>query len=183
MDRHVRDLAELVAIPSISTDPDHAGDVARAIDWVARRLRRAGIEHVDVWKTSHHPAVYGRWDAAPGAPTVLIYGHADVQPPDPIELWKSPPFELTERDGRWYARGISDDKASMLLPILAAESCFAAHTPPPVNLRFLIEAEEEIGSPSIATLLKEHRDQLACDLVLSADGGMWRADSPCVRAA
>jgi acetylornithine deacetylase/succinyl-diaminopimelate desuccinylase-like protein len=176
--RYARELAAFVAIPSISTDPAHAGDVRRASDWVADRLRRAGPIHVETWETPRHAAVFGSWNASPQAPTVLIYGHCDVQPPDPLAAWQSPPFTLTERNGRWYGRGVSDDKASMLIPILAAEACFAAGEPPPVNLRFLFEAEEEIGSPSLTALVRERRHALACDVVLSADGGMWRAERP-----
>ncbi len=179
-DRYFRELAEFVAIPSISTDPAHAADVRRAIEWVAARLRAAGEIDVRIWETPRHPAVYGRWDGAPGAPTVLVYGHADVQPPDPLDAWRSPPFVLTERGGRMYGRGVSDDKASMLLPILAAEAFFASGSRPPVNLRFLFEAEEEIGSPSLSALLRDRRAALACDVVLSADGGMWRAETPSV---
>jgi acetylornithine deacetylase/succinyl-diaminopimelate desuccinylase-like protein len=154
--------------------------VRRAAEWVAARLRRAGDVEVEVWETPRHPAVYGRWNGAPGAPTVLVYGHMDVQPPDPIEAWDSPPFVLTERNGRLYGRGVSDDKASMLLPILAAEAFFAAGQRPPVNLRFLFEAEEEIGSPDLPGLVRARRDALACDVALSADGGMWRADVPSI---
>ncbi len=176
--RYFRELAELVAIPSVSTDPARAADVRRAADWVAARLAAAGDFHVEVWETPRHPAVYARFDGAPGAPTVLVYGHVDVQPPDPLEAWDSPPFVLTERNGRLYGRGVSDDKASMLLPILAAEACFAAGGRPPVNLRFLVEAEEEIGSPSLPALVRARRDALACDVAISADGGMWRAETP-----
>ncbi len=176
--RFVDELAEFVAIPSVSTDPDHTEDVRRASDWVAARLKRAGPVHVETWKTPRHPAVFGRWDGAPGAPTVLVYGHCDVQPADPIAAWDSPPFVLTPRDGRWYGRGVSDDKASMLIPILAAEACFADGGRPPVTLKFLVEAEEEIGSPSLPALVRERRDELACDVALSADGGMWRAERP-----
>jgi len=176
--RYFRELADFVSIPSISTDPRHAGDVRHAVDWVAVRLGRAGPVEVEVWDTPRHPAVYGRWDGVPGAPTVLIYGHVDVQPPDPIERWNSPPFVLTQRDGRLYGRGVSDDKASMLLPILAAEAFFAAGGRPPVNLRFLFEAEEEIGSPSLPGLVRARRDALGCDVALSADGGMWRPEAP-----
>ena len=178
--RYFRELAELVAIPSVSTDPAHAWDVRRAADWVAARLRRAGDIDVEVWETPRHPAVFGRWSGAPGAPTVLVYGHFDVQPADPIEAWDSPPFVLTERNGRLYGRGVSDDKASMLLPILAAEAFFAAGQRPPVNLRFLFESEEEIGSPDLPALVHARRDALACDVALSADGGMWRADVPSI---
>lgn len=176
--RYLDELAEFVGIPSVSTDPAHAVDVVRASQWVRDRLANVGPIHVETWNTSRHPAVFGRWDGAPGAPTVLVYGHCDVQPADPIEAWHSPPFTLTERSGRLYGRGVSDDKASMLIPILAAEACFADGRRPPVNLRFLFEAEEEIGSPSLAGLVREHREELACDVALSADGGMWRADRP-----
>ena len=170
-------LAEFVSIPSVSTDPAHAGDVRRAADWVAGRLRGAGPMDVEVVETAGHPAVLARWDGAEGAPTVLVYGHMDVQPPDPLDAWASPPFELSERDGRWYARGISDDKASMLIPILVAEAFFR-HGAPPVNLRLLFEAEEEVGSPHLPDLVRERSEALGCDVVLSADGGMWRADVP-----
>ena len=177
---YLRDLAEFVAIPSVSTDPAHQSDVQRAADWVAQRLRKAGPIEVERWETPHHPAVFGSWNGAPGAPTVLVYGHMDVQPPDPIELWHSPPFTLTARNGRLYGRGVSDDKASMLLPILAAEAFFLAGEKPPVNLRLLFEAEEEIGSVNLPLLVRERRDALACDVVLSADGGMWRPEIPSI---
>lgn len=178
--QYLGELAALVAIPSISTDPAHEGDVRRAVEWVAARLRRAGLPEVQIWETPRHPAVYGRWDGAPGAPTVLVYGHVDVQPADPIDAWRTPPFVLTERNGRLYGRGVSDDKASMLQPILAAEAFFATGHHPPVNLRFLVEAEEEIGSPSLPDLVRARADDLACDVVVSADGGMWRAEAPCI---
>lgn len=179
-ERYLRELAEFVSIPSVSTDPDLAGEVRRAAAWVASRLERAGrgAIAVETWETPRHPAVFGRYDANHEAPTVLVYGHMDVQPPDPLDAWDSPPFSLTERDGRLYGRGVSDDKASMLLPILVAEAFFEGGTRPPVNLRFLFEAEEEIGSPSLEALVMQKRGELACDLVLSADGGMWRVDAP-----
>ncbi len=179
-DSYLRDLAEFVAIPSVSTDPAHQSDVQRAAEWVAQRLRKAGPIEVEKWETPHHPAVFGNWNGAPGAPTILVYGHMDVQSPDPIELWHSPPFTLTTRNGRLYGRGVSDDKASMLLPILAAEAFFLAGEKPPVNLRFIFEAEEEIGSIDLPELVRERRDALACDVVLSADGGMWRPEKPSI---
>ncbi len=171
-------VARLVAIPSVSTDPAHAEDVRAAAETVAGWLREAGPLEVEILATEGHPAVLARWDGAPeGAPTVLVYGHMDVQPPDPLEAWTSPPFELTHRDGRWYGRGVSDDKASMTIPICVAEAFFA-HGAPPVNLRFLFEAEEEVGSPNLPAVVRAHAERLACDVVLSADGGMWRADLP-----
>jgi len=178
--RYLHELAEFVGIPSVSTDPAHVADVRRAADWVASRLRTAGPIDVETWETPRHPVVFGRWNDAPGAPTVLIYGHTDVQPAEPVELWHSPPFVLTERNGRLYGRGVSDDKASMLLPILAAEGFFLAGEKPPVNLRFLFEAEEEIGSVDLPDLVRARRDALACDVVLSADGGMWRPEAPSI---
>jgi len=176
--RALEELAEFVAIPSVSTDPAHAADVRRAVEWVASRIRRAGAAEVAIWETPRHPAVFARWDGPPGAPTLLVYGHADVQPPDPVDAWHSPPFVLTERNGRLYGRGVSDDKASMLQPILAADAFVRAGGRTPVNLRMLIEAEEEIGSPSLPALVRERRGALACDVALSADGGMWRAERP-----
>lgn len=176
---HVAALRTFVSIPSVSTDPAHADDVRRAADWVADRLERAGPLDVEIVETGGHPAVLASWDGAPAAPTVLIYGHMDVQPPDPLDAWASDPFTLSEREGRWYARGISDDKASMLIPILVAEAYFR-HGDPPLNLRFLFEAEEEVGSPHLPALVQARAAALACDVVLSADGGMWRADLPSI---
>lgn len=178
--RYLRELAELVAIPSVSTDPEHAADVRRAVEWVAQRLGKAGPIDVETWETPRHPAVFARWDGAPGAPTILIYGHVDVQPADPVDLWDSPPFVLTERNGRLYGRGVSDDKASLLLPVLAAEAFFLAGEKPPVNLRFLFEAEEEIGSVDLPQLVRARRQELDCEVVFSADGGMWRAEAPSI---
>ena len=178
--RYFQELAEFVAIPSISTDPARAGDVRRAAEWVKARLARTGDIDVELWETERHPAVFGRWNKASGAPIVLVYGHVDVQPPDPIDRWESPPFTLTDRNGRLYGRGVSDDKASMLLPILAAEAFFTSGQVPPVNLRFLFEAEEEIGSVDLPALVRDRRRALACDVAVSADGGMWRADVPSI---
>jgi len=183
--RYLDELSEFVAIPSVSTDPARAEDVRRAVAWVEARLARAGHGAIDVevWQTPRHPAVFGSYDGAGDAPTVLVYGHLDVQPPEPLDAWASPPFTLTERDGRLYGRGVSDDKASMLLPVLAAEAFFEAGEQPPVNLRFLFEAEEEIGSPHLGALVESRRQALACDLALSADGGMWRAEAPSITLA
>ncbi len=178
--QYLSELAEFVSIPSVSTDPARAADVRRAAEWVAARLRKAGPIEVETWETPRHPVVFGRWNGAPGAPTVLIYGHVDVQPAEPLDRWLSPPFVLTARDGRLYGRGVSDDKASMLQPILAAEAYFLSGEKPPVNLRFLFEAEEEIGSVDLPAVVRARRDALACDVVFSADGGMWRPETPSI---
>ena len=128
--------------------------------------------------TSGNPVVYGEWLGAPGALTALVYGHYDVQPPDPLDRWHSPPFVPTIREGRLYARGVSDDKGPMLIPIKVAEAFFAAAGALPLNVKFMFEGEEEIGSPSLDAFIRDHKELLAADFVISADGAMWRIDEP-----
>jgi acetylornithine deacetylase/succinyl-diaminopimelate desuccinylase-like protein len=179
----VDELKAFCAISSVSTDPAHRSDIRAAAAWVAGRLGRAGLEHVDIIETGGHPAVVADWLHAPGAPTILVYGHYDVQPPDPLDKWISPPFEPTIRDDRLYARGASDDKGPLLIPILVAEAFLAERRTLPINLKFLIEGEEEIGSPRFADTVARLQDRLACDLVVSADGAMWRPDLPSLTIA
>lgn len=171
-------LVEFASIPSVSTDPAHAADMQAAARWVADRLRAAGPFRVEIMPTAGNPVVYGEWLGAPGRPTVLVYGHYDVQPEDPIEKWISPPFAPTLRDGRLYARGVSDDKGPMLIPIEVARSFFAVAGALPVNVKCMFEGEEEIGSPSLDGFIRDHKALLAADAVLSADGAMWRIDEP-----
>ncbi len=171
-------LKELAAIPSVSTDPAHAADLKAAAAWVAARLTAAGPFTVRIMPTPGASVVYAEWLGAPGAPTVLIYGHYDVQPEDPIEKWQSPPFEPTLRDGRLYARGISDDKAPMFIPIKVAEAFFQTQQRLPLNVKFMIEGEEEIGSKHLEAFVAGHKAMLAADVVISADGAMWRIDEP-----
>jgi acetylornithine deacetylase/succinyl-diaminopimelate desuccinylase-like protein len=183
---HDRILARLVSfaeIPSISTDPAHASDIARAAQWVAGEVAAAGPFTVRTLPTGGHPVVYAEWLGAPGQPTVLVYGHYDVQPPDPLDKWVSPPFTPTLRDGRLYARGVSDDKAPMLIPIAVAAAFFAVEHRLPVNVKFLFEGEEEIGSAHLEAFVRAHRAQLAADVVISADGAMWRASEPSLTVA
>jgi acetylornithine deacetylase/succinyl-diaminopimelate desuccinylase-like protein len=182
-DRILGELVELAAIPSISTDPAHAADVDAAAAWVAAKLAAAGPLAVRTIPTPGSSIVYAEWLGAPGAPTVLIYGHYDVQPPDPLELWQSPPFEPTLRDGRLYARGASDDKGPMLIAIKVAEAFFATEGRLPINVKFMIEGEEETGSPNLEPFVGAHREMLAADVVISADGGMWRIDEPSLTVA
>ncbi len=177
-DRVLTELVEFASIPSVSTDPAHAADVAAATRWVAGKLASAGPISVRTIETSGNPVVYGEWLGAPAALTVLVYGHYDVQPPDPLEKWHSPPFTPTIRDGRLYARGVSDDKGPMLIPIKVAEAFFAAAGALPVNVKFMFEGEEEIGSPSLDAFIRDHKALLAADFVISADGAMWRVDEP-----
>jgi acetylornithine deacetylase/succinyl-diaminopimelate desuccinylase-like protein len=177
-DRFLNELLDFLRIPSVSALPEHAGDVARAADWVANRLRAAGVEGVRVLPTGGHPVVYGEWLHAPGKPTVLIYGHFDTQPADPYNLWTSPPFEPAVRDGKVYARGATDDKGNMFTPILATEALLKSEGALPVNLKFFFEGQEEIGSPQIPDFVAAHHDLLACDLALSSDGGQWSETEP-----
>ena len=182
-DRILAELVEFAAIPSISTDPAHAPDLRAAAEWVAAKLAAAGPLTVNVMPTPGASVVYAGWQGAPGAPTVLVYGHYDVQPVDPVDLWQSPPFEPTLRDGQLYARGVSDDKGPLLIPIKVAEAYFAAAGRLPVNLKFLIEGEEEIGSRHLEAFVAQHRDLLAADVIVSADGAMWRIDEPSLTVA
>jgi acetylornithine deacetylase/succinyl-diaminopimelate desuccinylase-like protein len=180
---HARILAQLVefaAIPSVSTDPAHAADLHAAAAWVAAQLSAAGPFTVRVMPTPGASVVYAEWLRAPDAPTALIYGHYDVQPEDPVDKWVSPPFAPTLRDGRLYARGVSDDKGPLLIPIKVAQAFFAERGRLPLNLKFLIEGEEEIGSRHLEAFIAEHKDMLAADFVLSADGAMWRPDEPSI---
>src|SRR5262245_28666244 len=177
-ERSLDELKELLRIPSISALPAHKSDVKRAAEWVAGRLKRAGLESVQIIPTSGHPVVLAEWLHAPGKCTVLIYGHFDVQPADPLDLWKSPPFEPEIRDGRIYARGASDMKANLLISILAVESLLQGGSQLPVNIKFLLEGQEEIGSPQLPEVVAANRPLLACDLVLSADGGQWSDVQP-----
>lgn len=178
-DRFVDELLELIRIPSISALPEHAGDMHTAAEWVAGRLQAAGAENVAVMATGGHPAVYGDWlHAGADKPTILLYGHYDVQPVDPLDLWELPPFEPAIREDRIYARGASDDKGGMITPILAVETLLKTEGRLPVNVKFCFEGQEEIGSPQMDGFLAEHKELFACDLVLSADGLLWDADRP-----
>lgn len=177
---HLAELAEFLRIPSISTLSAHRSDMERAADWVAHQLRAIGMANVRIAPTAGNPVVLGEWLEAPHAPTILVYGHYDVQPPDPLSKWDSPPFEPTYRDGRIYARGVSDDKAPLFIAIKAAQAHLAMEGRLPLNIKFLFEGEEEVGSPNLRPFVEEHRAALACDLVVSADGAMWRPTEPSI---
>ena len=179
-DRMVEELLEFLRIPSVSTDPTQRAGVDAAASWVASQLQRAGPLRVEILATAGHPVVYGEWLGAPGKPTLLVYGHYDVQPPDPIEVWQTPPFEPRLEGDRIYARGVSDDKGPMFIPIKVAEAYFSTRGALPVNLKFLFEGEEEVGSPSLDAFISDHAEMLRADYALSADGAMWRIDKPSV---
>ncbi len=177
--RFLNELKDLLRIPSISTLPDHKQDVERAAQFVAADLKRIGIENVALIPTAGHPLVYGDWLHAPGKPTVLCYGHYDVQPPDPLDEWHSPPFEPAERDGNIYARGAVDDKGQMYMHLKAVEALMKTGKGKlPLNLRFLIEGEEEVGGEGIANYVREHPERLKADCALVSDTEMFAPDLP-----
>ena len=182
-DRFVEEYLEFLRFPSISALPEHAGDVQDAAAWVANRLQQAGLEHAEVMQTGGHPVVYGDWLHAPGQPTVLIYGHLDVQPVDPLELWDHPPFEPRRTNDRVSARGASDSKGNMFPTIVALEGLLQSEGRLPVNVKLCYEGQEEIGSPQISDFLARHREKFACDVAVSSDGGQFDAEQPSLTVA
>jgi acetylornithine deacetylase/succinyl-diaminopimelate desuccinylase-like protein len=176
--RLLEELKTFLRIPSVSTLPEHKGDVERAAKFTADALHSAGMENVEIIPTPGHPLVYADWLNAPGKPTVLLYGHYDVQPPDPLELWKTPPFEPTVRDGNLYARGSADDKGQFYMHIKAVEALQAIHGKLPVNVKFLIEGEEEIGGKSIAKFVEENPGKLKADVALVSDTALYAEGIP-----
>jgi acetylornithine deacetylase/succinyl-diaminopimelate desuccinylase-like protein len=178
-EQHLSELLDFLRIPSVSTDPDRQGDVRRAAEFVAARLGELGLE-VKLLETAGHPAVFASSGEDEGLPTVLVYGHYDVQPPDPLEEWTSPPFEPLVKDGRIVARGASDDKGQVYAHVKAVESLLACRGALPVNVKFLIEGEEEIGSANLGPLVEEHQDLLAADVILISDGAMIAPGTPTI---
>jgi acetylornithine deacetylase/succinyl-diaminopimelate desuccinylase-like protein len=187
--RFLDELKDLLRIPSISTLLEHNGDTRHAAETLAAEMKRIGLEHVRLIETAHggsagHPLVYGDWLHAAGKPTVLCYGHYDVQPPDPLEEWLTPPFEPTERDGNLYARGAVDDKGQMYMHLKALESLFQAAENGtgkgklPVNVRVILEGEEEVGGEGIAEFVREHAEELKADFALVSDTEMFAAELP-----
>jgi len=179
-ERHLEELKDFIRIPSVSAKTEHRGDVRRAAEWLVERLLEVGVQSAELHPTAGHPIVVGEWRGAPGAPTLLVYGHYDVQPPEPIAEWSSPPFEPEVRDGKLYGRGSVDDKGQLFLYLKAVEAHVAARGTLPVNLVFLIEGEEEIGSPHLEAFLVENRERLACDAVLISDTGMFAPGLPSI---
>ncbi|MFA6165027.1 MAG: dipeptidase [Gemmatimonadaceae bacterium] len=182
-ERILGELIEFASIPSVSTDPAHADDIRAAAQWVADRLAAAGPLDVRTIVTTGNPVVYGEWLGAPGKLTVLVYGHYDVQPADPVEKWLTPPFSPTVHGRRLYARGVSDDKGPSLIAIKVAEAFFAVTGALPINVKFMFEGEEEIGSPSLDGFIAANKELLKADLVISADGAMWRPSEPSLTVA
>src|SRR5687767_5924594 len=180
-DDAIRDeLYEFLRIPSVSARSEHKGDVASAAAWVATAMRDAGLE-TEIHETAGHPIVLGEWrGAGADAPTVLVYGHYDVQPAEPLELWQSPPFEPTVRDGRIYARGSVDDKGQLFLHIKALQAIHATRGSLPTNVLFLTEGEEEVGSEHLSAFVEANAKRLACDAVIISDSAMFAPGIPSI---
>lgn len=177
--RFVDELLDFVRIPSVSAKPENIPDVQRAAAWVAARLTAAGAEHAEVLPTAGHPVVCADWlHAGADKPTLLIYGHFDVQPAEPFDLWTTPPFQPEIRDGKVWGRGASDDKGGMLIPVLAFEAMLRTQGRLPVNVRFFFEGQEEIGSPDLPPFVAAHADRLQADMIFSADGLQWAPGQP-----
>jgi len=170
-------------LPSVSTDPAFSSDIRRTAEFTASQLEKAGFPSVEIIETEGHPSIIGEWCDVPDAPTILIYGHYDVQPPDPLEKWNSSPFEPVICDDRLYARGVSDDKGPLSIPIEVVAAFHEVRGELPINIKIIIEGEEESGSPNFAGTVERLKDRLSCDLVISADGAMWRADLPSMTVA
>jgi len=179
-ERSLEELNDWLRIPSISAKSEHREDTARAAEWLAGRMREVGLQTVDVVATAGNPVVVGEWRGAEGAPTLLVYGHYDVQPPEPLDEWNSPPFEPVVKDGRIYARGSVDDKGQVYLHLKAVEAHLAENGSLPVNVVFLVEGEEEVGSPNLGAFLQEHVERLRCDAVMISDTTMFAPGLPSI---
>lgn len=176
----VAELEDLLRIPSISTDPAYKADVRRCATWLADHLRALGMGHVELFETDGHPILYAHHHVADDRPTVLVYGHYDVQPPDPLDLWETPPFEPTRRGQTLYARGASDDKGQLFMHVKAVEAYLKTGTPLPVNLKFLVEGEEESGSVHLEPFIESHRALLAADVVVISDTALFAPGVPSI---
>lgn len=179
-DRYLSELKEFLAIPSVSSQKNHDADVRRCAQWVADQMTTIGMQKAQIMETPGHPIVYSEWTGAPGKPTVLFYGHYDVQPVDPLNLWTSPPFEATIRGDNLYARGSADDKGQIFIHFKAIEACMKNLGSLPINLKMIIEGEEEVGSENLETFVKQNKELLKADLVLISDSSMFAKGVPSV---
>jgi acetylornithine deacetylase/succinyl-diaminopimelate desuccinylase-like protein len=179
-DRYLDELKAFLAIPSISALPEHAKDVRACAEWAVAEMSRIGLQQVRLIETPGHPVVYGEWLGAEGAPTILFYGHYDVQPVDPLELWESPPFEATVRDGEIYARGSADDKGQVFMHFKAIEAHLKQNGKLPVNMKIILEGEEEVGSAHLDDFIREHKAELAADVVVISDSTMFDRGIPSI---
>src|SRR5262245_50879159 len=165
-ERFVDDLKAALRIPSVSAQPEHRDDMRRCAEHIAAHLRSLGLTRADVVPTEGHPVVYGEWLGAPGQPTALLYGHYDVQPPDPLDLWVTKPFEPVVRNGNLYARGAVDDKGQVYMHLKAIEAHMKVNGRLPINLKVVIEGEEEVGSENLSAFLRQRRGDLDADVIV-----------------
>ena len=179
-DRYLEELKAYLAIPSISALPQHAADIRRCAEWTANEMQRIGLQNVQLIETPGNPVVHGDWLGAPDAPTILFYGHYDVQPVDPLELWESPPFEATIRDGEIYARGAADDKGQVFMHLKAVEAYMKKQGRLPLNIKFMLEGEEEVGSAHLDDFVRSHKRELAADVVVISDSPMLERGIPSI---
>lgn len=179
-EEHLLQLKEFLRIPSISSLSEHKGDMQRAAEWLLNSFKQAGLENLSIDETDGHPVVYGDWLHAEGKPTILVYGHYDVQPVDPLNLWETGPFEPEVRDNKLYARGASDDKGQVFMHVKAVEALMQETGSLPVNVKFIIEGEEEIGSPNLEKYIEANKDKLAADVIVISDTGMYGPGQPAI---
>lgn len=178
--RHLDELCQFLAIESISALSEHQSDMTKAAEWLVESMKAVGLENVSIDPTDGYPVVYGDWMHTEGRPTILVYGHYDVQPVDPVELWETPPFEATIRDNKLYARGASDDKGQVFMHLKAVEAMMEQFGELPVNVKFMLEGEEEIGSPSLEAYIESNKEKLASDIILISDTGMAGPGKPAI---
>ncbi|GAK10648.1 dipeptidase [Geomicrobium sp. JCM 19039] len=179
-ERHLQELKNYLAIPSVSALSEHKEDTRKAAEWTAEQLKTIGLEHVEIMETNGHPVVYGDWLRASDKPTVLIYGHYDVQPVDPLELWETPPFEASIRDNKIYARGATDDKGQTFMHIKALETLLNVNGELPINVKVMIEGEEEVGSPNLDAFVDTYKEKLQSDILVISDTTMIEKGKPTV---
>lgn len=179
-EKHLEELFEFLRIPSISSLSEHKQDMTTAANWLADHLRKLSIENVTIDETAGHPVVYGEWLHAEGKPTILFYGHYDVQPVDPLNLWESEPFKPEIRDNKLYARGASDDKGQVFMHLKMIEALFATEGTLPVNVKFIYEGEEEIGSPHLPSYIETNKEKLSADLIVISDTGLYGPGKPAI---
>lgn len=179
-EQHLEELKKFLSIPSISSLSEHKADMQKGAEWLADSFKQAGLENIVIDETKGHPVVYADWLHAEGKPTVLIYGHYDVQPVDPLNLWESEPFKPEVRDNKLYARGASDDKGQVFMHVKAVEALLELEGSLPVNVKFLIEGEEEVGSPNLEEYIENNKDKLAADVIVISDTGMQGPGQPAV---
>src|ERR1700684_1173971 len=177
-EQNLTELKEFLRIPSVSTKSEHKPDIERAAQWVAENWRAAGLENIEIAQTKMHPLVYGESLHAPGKPTVLFYGHYDVQPAEPLELWTSPAFEPTIRNGSLYGRGTADDKGQVHIHIRALDAIRKVAGKLPINLKVMIEGEEEVGSVSLWEFVRDNRERLKADALIVSDTAMLAKGVP-----